>query len=74
MLSSVHLVGDEDDDIYGGFNDYNPAFDTEVRKSILKLLLQIWITKSILAINFWSLKARYLTYWHTSTQMTPHIP
>lgn len=29
MLSSVHLVGDEDDDIYGGFNDYNPAFDTE---------------------------------------------
>ena len=30
MLSSVHLVGDDEDDIYGGFNDYNPAFDVEV--------------------------------------------
>ena len=31
MLKSVHLVGeDEDDDLYGGFEDYNPALDTGV--------------------------------------------
>ena len=30
MLSSVHLVGEDEDDIYSGFNEYNPAFDTEV--------------------------------------------
>ncbi|CAB3979099.1 intraflagellar transport 88 homolog [Paramuricea clavata] len=29
MLSSVHLVGEDEDDIYGGFNEYNPAFDVE---------------------------------------------
>ncbi|KXJ23694.1 intraflagellar transport protein 88 homolog [Exaiptasia diaphana] len=30
MLNSVHLVGEEeDDDIYGGFNVYDPAFATE---------------------------------------------
>ncbi|KAK3741791.1 hypothetical protein QZH41_001560 [Actinostola sp. cb2023] len=33
MLHSVHLVGEEeDDDIYGGFNDYEPAFATEKSK------------------------------------------
>ena len=31
MLKSVHLVGEDEDDLYGGFNEYNPAFDTEVR-------------------------------------------
>lgn len=36
MLSSVHLVGDDEEDIYGGFNEYNPAFDTEVRNWIFK--------------------------------------
>ena len=30
MLSSVHLVGEDEDDLYSGFNEYNPAFDTEV--------------------------------------------
>ncbi|KAK2570829.1 Intraflagellar transport protein 88-like protein [Acropora cervicornis] len=29
MLSSVHLVGEDEDDLYSGFNEYNPAFDTE---------------------------------------------
>lgn len=29
MLQGVHLVGEDEDDVYGGFNDYNPAFDTE---------------------------------------------
>ena len=36
MLSSVHLVGDDEDDIYGGFNDYNPAFDVQVYYKISK--------------------------------------
>lgn len=28
-MQSVHLVGDDEDDLYSGFNEYNPAFDTE---------------------------------------------
>jgi len=34
MLQSVHLVGEDEDDLYSGFNEYNPAFDTEVRSDI----------------------------------------
>ena len=30
MMQSVHLVGEDEDDLYSGFNEYNPAFDTEV--------------------------------------------
>ena len=33
MMQSVHLVGEEEDELYSGFNDYNEAFDTEVKKS-----------------------------------------
>lgn len=29
MMEQVHLAGEEEDDIYGGFNDYNAALDTE---------------------------------------------
>ena len=32
-MQSVHLVGEEEDELYSGFNDYNEAFDTEVKKS-----------------------------------------
>lgn len=32
-MSSVHLVGEDEDDLYSGFNEYNPAFDTEVSLS-----------------------------------------
>ncbi len=31
-MQSVHLVGEDEDDLYSGFNDYNAAFDTEVRR------------------------------------------
>lgn len=31
MMQSVHLVGEEEDELYSGFNDYNEAFDTEVK-------------------------------------------
>lgn len=34
MLQSVHLVGEDEDDLYSGFNEYNPAFDTEVRSDV----------------------------------------
>ena len=34
MLQSVHLVGEDEDDLYSGFNDHNPAFDTEVRSDV----------------------------------------
>jgi hypothetical protein len=30
MMEQVHLAGEEEEDIYGGFNDYNAALDTEV--------------------------------------------
>lgn len=30
-MQSVHLVGEEEDELYSGFNDYNEAFDTEVK-------------------------------------------
>jgi hypothetical protein len=49
MLSSVHLVGDDEDDIYGGFNDYNPAFDVEVRyKSMNVTFYSIVILKVVI--------------------------
>ena len=34
MMQSVHLVGEEEDELYSGFNDYNEAFDTEVNHDI----------------------------------------
>lgn len=34
MLQSVHLVGEDENDLYSGFNEYNPAFDTEVRSDV----------------------------------------
>lgn len=30
MMEQVHLAGEEEEDIYGGFNDYNAVLDTEV--------------------------------------------
>ena len=37
MLQGVHLVGEDEDDVYGGFNDYNPTFDTEVSRSCFRV-------------------------------------
>lgn len=32
MMQNVHLAPEEDeDDLYSGYNDYNPTFDTEVK-------------------------------------------
>ena len=30
MMEQVHLAGEDEDDIYGGFNDYNATLDTDV--------------------------------------------
>lgn len=35
MMQSVHLVGEDEDDLYSGFNEYNPAFDTEVSQQFV---------------------------------------
>ena len=33
MMQNVHLVPETDeDDLYSGYNDYNPTYDTEVKK------------------------------------------
>ena len=31
MMEQVHLGGEDEEDIYGGFNDYNATLDTDVR-------------------------------------------
>lgn len=30
MMDNVHLVAEDEDDLYSGYNDYNPTFDSEV--------------------------------------------
>ena len=37
MMEQVHLAGDEEEDIYGGFNDFNAALDTEVSSECKQL-------------------------------------
>lgn len=29
-MEQVHLAGEDEDDLYGGYNDYNATLDTEV--------------------------------------------
>lgn len=42
QMENVHLVPEEeDDDLYTGYNDYNPTFDSEVKKNTLHLLYVI---------------------------------
>lgn len=39
MMENVHLAPETDeDDLYSGFNDYNPAYDTEV-KALFTLII-----------------------------------
>lgn len=30
-MENVHLAAEDEDDLYSGYNDYNPTFDSEVR-------------------------------------------
>ena len=34
MMEQVHLGGEDEEDIYGGFNDYNATLDTDVSRMI----------------------------------------
>ena len=47
-MQSVHLVGEEEDELYSGFNDYNEAFDTEVNVILIESdcnLFFCWLNK-----------------------------
>ena len=35
MMEQVHLAGEDEDELYSGYNDYNPLFDTEVRATTI---------------------------------------
>lgn len=35
MMENVHLVAEDEDDLYSGYNDYNPTFDSEVSVAFL---------------------------------------
>lgn len=40
MMQNVHLAPETDeDDLYSGYNDYNPTYDTEVKKKNLCFML-----------------------------------
>ena len=34
-MQNLHLAGEDDDEMYSGYNDYNPFFDTEVRNTCM---------------------------------------
>lgn len=38
MMEHVHLAGEDEDDMYSGFNDYNATLDTEVGTGVLKYI------------------------------------
>lgn len=39
-MKNVHLAPEADeDDLYSGYNDYNPTFDTEVKYTYLPIVL-----------------------------------
>ena len=40
MMQNVHLAPETDeDDLYSGYNDYNPTYDAEVKKKKKQLLV-----------------------------------
>lgn len=52
MMQNVHLAPETDeDDLYSGYNDYNPTYDTEVKKKNLVFLcwslLTSWFMKTL---------------------------
>ena len=43
MMQNVHLAPETDeDDLYSGYNDYNPTYDTEVKKKKLFYWFLLW--------------------------------
>lgn len=43
MMEQVHLAGEDEDDIYGGFNDYNATLDVDVRNVQGLIYLQMYL-------------------------------
>lgn len=43
MMEQVHLAGEDEDDIYGGFNDYNATLDVDVRNVQGWIFLQMYL-------------------------------
>lgn len=43
MMEQVHLAGEDEDDIYGGFNDYNATLDVDVRNVQGWIYLQMYL-------------------------------
>lgn len=51
MMQNVHLAPEMDeDDLYSGYNDYNPTYDAEVNKSsyiLCSTRWSSWLVKSV---------------------------
>ena len=58
MMEQVHLAGEDEDDIYGGFNDYSATLDTDVSNTVLcvyisliRTIYQIYMCRYVIALN-----------------------
>ena len=58
MMEQVHLAGEDEDDIYGGFNDYSATLDTDVSNTVLcvyispiRTVYQIYMCRYVIALN-----------------------
>lgn len=55
MMQNVHLAPETDeDDLYSGYNDYNPTYDTEVKKKkkIVSLVFTLVFANQLVCENF----------------------
>lgn len=53
MMQNVHLAPETDeDDLYSGYNDYNPTYDTEVKKKIVSLVFTLVFANQPVCENF----------------------
>ncbi len=53
MMEHIHLAGEDEEDMYSGYNDYNATLDTEVSHSrIIKCLCQILFERLAQIDNF----------------------
>lgn len=50
MMEQVHLAGEDEDDVYGGFNDYNATLDTDVSSKVdesIKIVFMCIVVKQV---------------------------
>lgn len=48
-MEHVHLAAEDEDDLYSGYNDYNPTFDTEV-SNIFVIFMNICMYEANLVV------------------------